>query len=518
MFNQGTFMKLIRWIAVISCLFPLALAQAHPQLTTAQYYETIKNNPPLLMVFLHNMPKGADLHNHIASMAENLINYGQNDHLCIDAKTYTASVNSQCSTEYAVANLPAHAELYNKVIDAWSMRNFHPLFESGHDHFFATFSKFDAIYINHEAEILSEIIERAGSQNETYLELMVTPDNNASGSLGKKIGWDTNFSNLRQKLLSNGLSTIVDNIIKNINTDETKIHRTLACNTKNAKAGCKITVRYLYQILREQPPAQVFAQLLAGFELANKDPRFLGINMVQPEDGFISMRDYHLHMQMIGYLHTIYPNVHISLHAGELNNDLVPPEGLRFHIADAINTAHTERIGHGVDISYEDQAEKILNKMAEQHIMVEINLSSNDAILNVRGKDHPILLYMKNHVPIALSTDDEGVLRNDLTEEYYKAILTYHFSYPTLKNLVRNSITYSFLPGNNLWKNDQYKMVNPACQRDILGSSHRSLICNKFLITSEKARMQWELERQFLTFEKAIELQIQSSKKTKTRL
>ena len=60
-----------------------------------------------------------------------------------------------------------------------------------------------------------------------------------------------------------------------------------------------MTVRYIYEALREQPPAQVFAQLLAGFELASKDPRFVGINLVQPEDGYISMRDYHLQMKMI---------------------------------------------------------------------------------------------------------------------------------------------------------------------------------------------------------------------------
>jgi hypothetical protein len=32
--------------------------------------------------------------------------------------------------------------LYNQIIDAWSMRNWRPGDESGHDHFFATFDKF----------------------------------------------------------------------------------------------------------------------------------------------------------------------------------------------------------------------------------------------------------------------------------------------------------------------------------------------------------------------------------------
>ncbi len=60
-------------------------------------------------------------------------------------------------------------------------------------------------------------------------------------------------------------------------------------------------VRYVYQVLRELPKAQVFAQVLAGFQLAASDPRVVAINLVQPEDGINSMRDYHLHMQMVEF-------------------------------------------------------------------------------------------------------------------------------------------------------------------------------------------------------------------------
>ena len=44
-------------------------------------------------------------------------------------------------------------------------------------------------------------------------------------------------------------------------------------------------------------------------------------------------------MRMLDFLHGIYPNVHISLHAGELAMGLVPPEGLRFHIRESIEKA-----------------------------------------------------------------------------------------------------------------------------------------------------------------------------------
>jgi hypothetical protein len=93
-----------------------------------------------------------------------------------------------------------------------------------------------------------------------------------------------------------------------------------------------VPIHYLYQVLRGFPREQVFAQILLGFELVKADPRFVGFNLVMPEDWYPPMHDFHLHMRMIEALRKFYPNTHISLHAGELAMGLVPPEGLRSHI------------------------------------------------------------------------------------------------------------------------------------------------------------------------------------------
>jgi adenosine deaminase len=77
--------------------------------------------------------------------------------------------------------------------------------------------------------------------------------------------------------------------------------------------------------------------------------------------------------------------------------------------------------------------------------VVEINLTSNDLILNVRGKDHPLPAYRAAGVPIVLSTDDAGVSRIDLTNEYFRAARDYRLGYRELKEIARNSLTYSFL-------------------------------------------------------------------------
>src|SRR6202023_3538864 len=136
------------------------------------------------------------------------------------------------------------------------------------------------------------------------------------------------------------------------------------CGTPHEVRACKITIRYLYQILRGFPKEQVFAQTLLGFEVASADPRFVGINFVMPEDGYVSMNDYTLHMRMVGFLHQLYPKVHITLHAGELAPGLVPPEGLCCHIHQAVEYAHAERIGHGVDVMYEENSKTLLKEMA----------------------------------------------------------------------------------------------------------------------------------------------------------
>src|SRR5439155_12041144 len=148
---------------------------------------------------------------------------------------------------------------------------------------------------------------------------------------------------------------------------------------------------------------------------------------------------------------SVYPKVHISLHAGEIAPGLVTPDGLRFHIREAVELGHAERIGHGVDVMYETDAAGLLKEMAARHIMTEINLTSNDVILGVTKEWHPLPSLRAAHVPVALSTDDEGVSRIDITHEYTRAALDFSLSYLDLKAMVRTSLDHSFLPGASLW-------------------------------------------------------------------
>ncbi len=159
---------------------------------------------------------------------------------------------------------------------------------------------------------------------------------------------------------------------------------------------------------------------------------------------------------------------------------------------------HAERIGHGVSVMYENDADGLLRLMKQRRILVEVNLTSNDLILGVRGAEHPFPVYRKYAVPVAISTDDEGVSRTHLTQEYERAVLTYGLRYADLKEMVRNSLEYAFLPGASYWRDGTYRLPAAPCAA---GTKTKS--CQAFLKESEKARLQLDLEDRFRDFEKS---------------
>ena len=515
-----------------------------------------------LQEFLERMPKGADLHMHLsgAVYAETFLGEAVKQGLCVDP----AALRLTQPTGVACANgdLPASAilqgpaivektrgmtgqQLYDALVDSFSMRGFVPTSGiTGHDQFFATFNRFSGLK-DYSGEWLDEVAARAAAQNEQYLEVMQTPPFSRTAALSYKLGWpegagsisNTQLAALRDRLLQGGLRDDIAADVKEFADAKARRSEIEHCDVyekyeqerrrypdandapshgkiaelEEVNPGCSVQIRFLYQVLRAFPPQQVFAQSLLAFEVASVDPDVVGINFVQPEDDRRAMADYHLQMQMLDYLHSVYPNVKISLHAGELAPGMVPPEGLKYHIREAIELGHASRIGHGVDVVYEQSdsdlpvtmhEEPLLKEMAEKHIMVEINLTSNDVILGIVPPHHPLPLYLAAHVPVALSTDDEGVSRINLTHEYVRAAMEYGLGYLDLKAMVRTSIEHSFLPGESLWeKHDVFTRVSPACAGQTRGKLLPTADCQAFLKSSEKATQQWELERRFNVFE-----------------
>jgi adenosine deaminase len=489
--------------------------------------------------FLERMPKGADLHMHLsgAIYAETFLKDAAEDHLCVDpvklafvkntgvTQSQPSCPESSVPVAVAFSNTPQGQHLYDALVDAFSMRSFVPTpGTNGHDQFFATFARFGGTSKQHFGEWLDEVSTRAAAQNEQYLEIMQTPSFSHAAALGYQFGWPSpphpvstagssipedsagtsraELSSLRDKLLAAGLRDDVAADSAEFSEALAARSRIQRCGETGAAPACSVQIRFLFQVLRQFPPQQVFAQTLLAFELASADPNVVGLNFVQPEDAYLAMAEYHRQMLMLDYLHSVYPTVHISLHAGELAPGLVPPAALRFHIREAVDLGHAERIGHGVDVMYETDAAGLLKELATRHVMVEINLTSNDGILGILAPNHPLPAYRAAHVPVALSTDDEGVSRIDLTHEYTRAALDFGLRYNDLKQMARTGIAHTFLPGPDLFQHpDDFTHVVPSCSGQTLGAEPAKPDCLSFLRSSPHAAQQWELEHRFRIFE-----------------
>jgi adenosine deaminase len=481
--------------------------------------KSARKNPLQLRHFLVGMPKGADLHNHLsgAVYAESWIRAAAEDQLCVNleklsfAKPVMAPGSAEEPPNCGDGAVPAgkafkDQHLFGALVNSFSMHGFVPSpGVTGHDHFFDAFAKFGGTDHRHLGEWIDEVATRAAAQNEQYLELMHTPEFAHTAALAMQIGWHDDFDEFRKELLKRGLREEVAPASAALDQAEALRRKQERCDAPDATAACAVQVRYLCQVLRGLPKQIVFAQTLLCLETAAADPRFVGINLVMPEDAYTPMTDYAVHMRLVGFLHALYPKVHLSLHAGELAPGIVPYEGLCCHIRLAVEQAQAERIGHGVDILYENKPHELMREMARNHVLVEISLTSNDVILGVRGNDHPFPLYRMFHVPVALCSDDEGVSRIDLTHEYVRAVQTYDLKYADLKQMVRAGIEHSFLPGASLWDSpDEFAHAVSVCSKDSLGAGKPSAGCAAFLKSNERAQQQWELERRFRAWESEL--------------
>lgn len=422
----------------------------------AAAFEAAKGNSARLRVFLQAMPKGGDLHNHLSGTpyAEDYLKVAADKGLCADAAG-TALTAPPCPTERTIEVLAEKDPFaFARLVDGLSTRGFQKGVGagsiSGHDQFFRSFGRFEPAFGADVARWLAVARRNAARDHVSYLELMHDPKPLVDYTMeaGDEVVTVDQIGAI-YKREAPGLAAVIKQGMAEMDQTEAQASRDLGCGAKAKAVGaaCDVTVRYLGFAWRGVAPARAFRSLLAAFALADADPRFVGVNIVMPEDDPVALRDYDLHMAMFRFLAARYPKVRISMHAGELALGLVPPDDLRDHIAEAVASG-AQRIGHGTAIAYEDDAEATLARMARDHVAVEVNLTSNAVILGVAGGTHPFQLYRSHGVPVVLSTDDAGVLRSDLTNEYQRAVTEQGMGYADLKTLARASIEYAFIADN----------------------------------------------------------------------
>lgn len=446
--------------------FSQTIAAAESDFSVTQsYYNKLINKQPVpvaqLNLFANQLPKGGDLHHHYSGSlyAETYLDWVEKKGLCIlrdsfkinfDAQEQKTSTQEQKKSTQCLTAAKVRADeiFYRQLLSRWSDKDFSNHF---HDtlppdlHFFGTFQYFTSISKAYYKEGLQLLKNRAKNENLQYIETMFVraPDGDADNV-------SRDLEELHPAISYEQMRPYLDAEFKRLDSDapfQASIQSYIA-EVEEATADiddAEFTLRAQTYVFRNASRTSVFSSMYSGFKAATQSRKIVGVNIVGPENGVIAMRDYSLHMQMFKYLKSKYPDVRLSLHAGELSLGMVPPEGLRHHITEAVGIAGAKRIGHGIDLMYESDAENLLKTMLHNNIAVEINLTSNEFIAGVSGQSHPLTIYMQRDIPFVISTDDEGVSRSTMSNEYLLFLSRYKPSYSSLKKTIYNSIQYSFL-------------------------------------------------------------------------
>lgn len=459
-----TFPKLLIAAAAVASTFAAtAVVPAHAagneDLVKRHFASLVAGGQPKLAeltMFFTMMPKGGDLHHHYSGSiyAEQFLEWVDREKYCVNKATYQIETDAAFNT--AQRSLPAKDRkcvagadvlldntMLAELLQRWATKDFYN--HSGQQMppdrtFFDTFPYFGPVSSTNTADGLRTLKQRAINENVAYIETVF------------EIAPLAQYADFDQAVLKPGadLHAQFEALMATLDKDAAWNGWIAAydANVNTSSAGiddAQFTMRYQPFVLRFLSPSQVFSGMVSGFRLARQNPKIVGVNIVGQESTHVAMRDYTLHMQMFAFLKKKFPDVKLALHAGELALGMVPPEGLQSHIAEAVHTAGAGRIGHGMDIVHERNAPALMKAMREKNIPVEVNLTSNEFILGIKGDQHPVTLYRKYGVPFILSTDDAGVSRNNLSNEYVLFASRYKTDYAEVKKLSYDSIRYAFL-------------------------------------------------------------------------
>jgi adenosine deaminase len=425
--------------------------------------EKIRPNRSALFGFFSMMPKGGDLHHHYSGSiyTESYIDYIFQKDYYINETTFEVlkdipilpvSLQVEWKKLSAVTNKD---KIKLKLLRLWSNKDFVKGNESSDEHFFLTFPSFDIASKDDYLTNLKELKKRAKNQKVSYLETIFIKTDTKLIQLSNEEYFDIRFLELQKQenytILENELEILYNQLLTQICVvadRHTKKVEKYHVDSKVEDENFKL--RFQNYVTRFKQPTDVFVDLFASFHSSNNSNLICGVNIVGAENGENSMRDYWLHIQFYKFLEKKYPKVKYAIHVGELVSGMVQPENLGIHIKQSLALNNLTRIGHAVDIIYDNEFTDTIKKIIEKKIAIEINLTSNEFILGVANDMHPIEIYYRNGIPIVICTDDEGVLRTSITEQYVLLANRYKLEYTQIKEIVKNSITYSNIKENNI--------------------------------------------------------------------
>jgi adenosine deaminase len=493
--------RLLALSVLVSALF--ALPGAGRPRSISERFEAAKRDEPSLIAFLRGMPKGADLHNHLggALYTEDGLREAVKHSLYYNPATFLFQKEAGPGCVPA-ARLRTDDRLREGWMDRATTRGAPDTPAGGHDHFFHSFPfLLSPFQETDDVEAMLPVLRRARLQNLQYLELMQAPGTESMARIRAAAASAATHEEMLAKI-----RPLLDDYLKEARAELDRWDREASVGLDQpaplSAADRPLTVRYLATAFRGGRDSDIFSTWAAAFALMRVDHRLVGVNFAAPEDGPNSQERFDAHMKLLDFLWPRFDRPKITLHAGELNPYVSPLEDMTHHIRRSIDVGHALRIGHGTGIAWETDCMGLLKQMRERGIAVEICPTSEAVILRAEGDRHPFRLYRNAGVPITLNTDDEGVLRTNITMEFVRAARSWNLSYADLKELARNSIEYSFLPGESLFEGHDYRRVR---------SQYRALAARGWsvdegdrgaLAASDRATVQARLERAFVEFER----------------
>lgn len=194
-----------------------------------------------------------------------------------------------------------------------------------------------------------------------------------------------------------------------------------------------ITVNMINAFFRIDTPSDLEKKATALFT-SQPAAAWVGVNIVADETHLPALESTGaLYIPLMASPPNVVERFRRTSHAGELGDVRDIRDSLIFG---------AERIGHGVLLQNDPVT---MEYMARKHVPLEANLVSNLRLGGTKSiAVHPFLFYLRQGIPVSLSTDDEGIFDTDINNECVQAVRETDMNYFELKNMARNSLTTSF--------------------------------------------------------------------------
>ncbi len=431
--RPAAFISSFRLLIALICLLLVAVAgSARSEPTPETFmsrFEHLKATATAAQLYalLYDLPKGGDLHHHLAgdglpedwyAIAIDPARNGGNTFYTrlrlthYDADEHAPPLLFQTIQQSAFDALPAAkredyramAELSPEERAAWQSSVLLDRPDEGRDEFFENlWPRLGALLIDPHvlAELTAVNMRRFGAEGVRYLEIQALPFREVDHA-GHPLDGEQVEQIFEERL------------------------------TRPDALATGVTVRFQYCVIRFLPDAEADVERTYAFLDKHRD-WWVGINMAGREDRQIGHPSRFLGIYRKE--RRAYSGINVSIHAGETDE----PDR---HVRETLLLGAT-RIGHGVNLI--DDPETML-LMRQQQYLVEINLISNRLLEYVSDLNkHPFPEYLRFGIPVCLNTDDRGMFGSDMTDEYYTAVPLYHLTWPETVALGRNSLAYGFM-------------------------------------------------------------------------